>query len=340
MRRCLLIFILVIIFSFTVFAKNDRMLKEEWDNFLITTDLKYSAKKGEINFDLSYEKIDKINYMGIDRYQYIDIYHPIEAKDHLFSYKTISGLYSYNNNIELDGYAKKVTLCFDNENSSDVQFGGRIKAHLFDQDSILVAGSVFFYYYGDESNSYGSYLYTDKEINNKLTLHNNILLFKFNLFSDYWLKKCIYNGLTYRFNDQNVLKAYLYTDLDLMTPSIHLMYRNDFNDQVSFLSKLDKMPNFKNVSFKNLVEIDLMSDLIITGYYDFNSKYEDFLGIDLRKEFNHLILIGGSEHNTTTNKNTLYATLLYDLREDLEMEINLRCKETSTYLKAGLSYLL
>lgn len=320
MKRSLLIVVLVLILSlsFAVQAKNETMLEGVWDNYLTTTELENSADEGKVNLNLLSKKYDD------------------DAQ--LFGY-FLDGGYGFDG-FDVVGYLGGLSYDGFNNDSTDLYFGGSVKAELYDQDDFLVAAQASAEW--DQEMTYGLGFYTDKMMDENLSLHNNLLF----VIDEAAITKRLFNGVDYRLNEQHALKAYLYTeltDLDSMTNAINLMYKNDFNDQVKFISSFQKTLRKDNIQLKNLVEVKPMTDLVVTGYYGFNTHKNDELGIDVRKDFADFSVTGG--YNYSTNRDTLYGSLTYDLREDMELGFEFEREEEDGYvdytlLKTGVSYSL
>lgn len=312
MKRNLIICILVIIFSlsFAVQAENETMLEETWDKLLPTTDLGYSAEEGKIN----------LRFRGTDDQR---------------SYYTLQGYYGFRDYIRFNGHVS-------GSGESDLQFAAGVKAKVFEQDSFVVATNVSATYYENYDMNYNLAVFTDKTFGNDLTLHNCL---SFSI-DDTNIFKSLITGLDYRFNQQHALKAKLYTnftDFDSLNNTIDLMYKNDFDDQISFLSSIRKTLSVDNMLFSNLVEVEPISDLFITGYYHYNTKYNDILGIKVQKDFTNFTLTSGYEYNTAST-NTIFGKLNYDFRDDLEMDLKITRgtwnSGDTTELRTGVSYLL
>lgn len=312
MKRTLLICILVIVvsLSFAAHAKNETLLEEHWENYMDTTELKYSAEEGKIELGLGYSEV-------LERLRY-----------------DLSGDYGINDQIQSHGYVSGASSFQDGDNSTDLWFGGNVKAKLYERNSFVVAALAGVEYNDDLS--YDLNLYTDFDLSENLTIHNNLLF----CIDESDVSKRLYNGVDYRYNQQHALRAYLYTnftDFDALTNKIKLMYKNDFNQQINFLSSIEKTFQRDNLLFRNLVEVELIDDLLLTGYYDFNTESEDNMVLDLRKDFLDLTVGAGYEYNTG-EVSTLYGNLAYDLQEDIEMELELKCSDSSISVETGVAY--
>lgn len=320
MKRSLFIVVLVLVLSlsFAVQAENETMLDEIWDNYLTTTELEYFAEEGEANLNLLSKKYD-------DDSRVLGYF--------------LDGGYGFEG-LDVVGYLGGLSFAGFNHDSTDLYYGGKIKAHLYDQDGLVVSGEASAEW--DDEMIYSLGFYLDKMMDDHLSLHNNLSF----IIDETAIKKELYNGVDYKFNEQHALKAYLYTeltDLDSMTNAINLLYRNDFNDQITFVSSFNKTLSKDNMQFKNFLEVKPLSDLIVTGSYEFNTHQNDQLGIDVRKDFADFSVAGG--YAFSTNKDTLYGNLTFDLREDMALDFAFEREEEDGYvdytlLRTGVSYSL
>lgn len=313
MKRNLMICILVVVFSlsFAVQAKNETLLEENWKEFLDTTELDYSAEEGKIKLDVKYS----------------------EAANDLFY--ELSGGYGYNDYIQTHGYLSGLSI-FEDGADTDFSLGTSVKAKLYDQNRFAVAALAGINYNDDMSCDLN--LYTDFNMDENLTIHNNLDLD----IDDATIEKRLYNGVDYQYNQQHAFRAYLctdFTDFDTITNRIKLMYKNDFNDQINFLSSIEKTFQEDNLLFRNLLEVEPIKDLLVTGHYDLNSQDDDQIGIDVRKDFTDFTVGAGYEYNTDKT-NTLYGNLTYDFFKDMEGELELKSEESSLSVIAGVEYSL
>lgn len=301
MKRILFICMLVIIFSlnFTVQAKDEKLLEEHWDGFITTTELEYLPEEGEIELELISTK-----------------YHT-DYKKVIYGYTGGYGLES----IELIGDFTGISS-FDSGFEyldTGVEFKGSVKARLFDQNGFQLAvkastdGRINLW---NEGFIYDLDFYSEKAIGDNLTLHNNFSCG----FVDTTFGKRLYNGLSYRYNQHHALKAYLYTgfiEFDSLINSLNLMYRNDFYDQVTLLSYFTITED--NLLFGNKVEIIPISDLIVTGYYEFMTEKNDLVGIDLRKDLTNYRLNGS--YHFSKGQSLLSGGIAYDLSSDMQLKL-------------------
>lgn len=313
MKRNLLICILVVVFSlsFVVQAKNETLLEENWKEFLDTTELDYSAEEGKIKLDVEYS----------------------EAANDLFY--QLSGGYGYNDYIQTQGYLSGLSI-FEDGADTDFSLGTSVKAKLYDQNRFAVAALAGINY--NDAMSFDLNMYTDFNMDENLTIHNNLDLD----IDDATIEKRLYNGVDYQYNQQHAFRAYLctdFTDFDSITNRIKLMYKNDFNDQINFLSSIEKSFQEDNLLFSNLLEVEPIEDLLVTGHYDLNSQDDDQIGIDVRKDFTDFTVGAGYQYNTNKTS-TLYGNLTYDFFKDMEGELELKSEDSSMSVIAGVEYSL
>lgn len=301
MKQILFICMLVIIFSlsFTVQAKDEKILDEHWNGFITTTELEYLPEEGEIELELSSATYDDDYKMVIYGFTGGYVFEGIELIGDFTGVSSFDGEFAY-----LD---------------SGIKFKGSVKARLFDQDGFqfaVKASADRRINLWKEGVTYDLDFYSEKALGDNLVLHNNFLC----EFVDTTLVKRLYNGLSYRYNQHHALKAYLYTgfiEFDSLTNSLNLMYRNDFYDQATFLSyfKIDE----DNLLFGNEVEIIPISDLIVTGYYKFMTEKKDLVGIDLRKDFTNCQLNGSYQYSE--DQSLLSGGIAYELSRDMEVRL-------------------
>lgn len=317
-KRSLFVCILVLVFSlsFAVQAKDETMLEETWNNFITTTELDYLPEEGEVNLNFFSTKFDTAD---------------VDLMDSWVMGYGFNGGYGLKG-IEVTGYFEGKTLFNEEtEDTSWSHFGGSIKAHLLDHNGFLVAAKASV----DEvvnapkfKKPYGLGVYTDKIVDDSLRLHNNLL---FDIDEESVVKR-LYNGFDYKFNEHHALKAYLYTgfvNIDSLYNSVNLLYRNNFNDQAAFLSGFRKVIDEDNLLFFNLVEVKPSPDLIVSGYYQFNTVNQDWLGIDVRKEFTNFKLAGGCDYSEDKDKQ--YGSIDYELKKGLNLELILMRERETVY---------
>lgn len=300
MKRSLVICTLAIILSlgFAVQAKDYTMTEKFWKYYITTTELEYS-EEGELFLSMGLRKHDSGDQILLS---------------------SLKWGYGFGG-IELTGYVDNFSFFDDSFDYLDTGglFRGSIRTQVFNQDGLVLVigastnGKVNLLNEGMASNLG---FYTDKALGDNLTLHNNLVC----EIVDNTVIKRLYNGLSYRFNQHHALKAYLYTgfvEFDSLTNALNLVYRNDFYDPATFLSYF--VLNEDNLLFGNAVELKPISDLIVTGYYEFNTEENDWLGFDLRKDFINYRLTGS--YQFSDDESLLSGGIAYDLSRDLELKL-------------------
>ncbi len=338
MKKKILILVLALAcsLSFGVSAKDKTLAEEYWDNFAETSALEYGHNQGDIAVDLFTSRHGDGSY---------DFTSGIELN------------YGLNDNMEFNSYlsgSSWVSPDLDNiDNFYYLQYGGAVKAKLMEQDDWQVSAKAAvdadredLIVLNKQVNS-NLGVYSDKVLRDNLVMHNNLEL----AFNNSNQSTHLTNGVDYKVDDKQAVKAYLYTTLrdTGMTNALTLLYRNQINDKIKLISAFQKGSS-SNVLFSNLIEVQPVESVIISGYYDFNTDYNDNLGIQAQKDFDQFQIKGGYSLSTGEyiSSSNLYSNVKYEINDQLDFigRVNIQSStgefsdNTTTTIRTGINYSL
>lgn len=285
---CVMAVLFILMFSSGLLAAQKTIAEEQWDNFLETAKLDYSAFHGKLEV---IAQVDAIT----DPWGEAEL-----ANGYIFSEMQ----YSLLDNLEIHSYVDYGDFYSAEYDFTGIDaYLGFLKLNVYNKNGLALTLKGYTSYMLDLSEAnvglkpdYGLKLYTNKTLNDKCTLYNNVN-FTLSPAGDYL---SFANGLKYDFNEQNALQAITNTRFVGLTPllAFDVMYKHLVDDKTVYLGEVSK--NYANDFYlANTLESQINPSLTVTGQFDVDSTSGGVLKANVRQTVGPLIFNAGGKFELT-----------------------------------------